>query len=237
MINRIVPGKQLDPEFYTFFTDFALEEVPAQSALDDRTRYMALLAALLGAQGTDEYSVVMLAALHADLTPVEIKEILYQSVAYLGIGRVRPFFKVTNDVLESQGIDVPLEPQATVSPDTRLEAGIQKQIDLFGESMKTFIDDGPESTKDIRTWLADNCFGDYYTRGGLTDKTREMITFCFLAALGGCEPQLKAHIAANIRLGNDKAFLTDVILQCVPYIGYPRVLNALTCIEESTPCK
>ena len=59
-----------------------------------------------------------------------------------------------------------------------------------------------------------------------------MITFCLLAAQGGCEPQLKSHTAANIRIGNDAAFLTDVISQCMPYIGYPRTLNALAAIKE-----
>lgn len=61
--------------------------------------------------------------------------------------------------------------------------------------------------------LADNCFGDYYTRTGLTDAQREMITFCYLAAQGGVEPQLLAHAKANI--------------------GYPRTLNALGTVGEA----
>lgn len=59
-----------------------------------------------------------------------------------------------------------------------------------------------------------------------------MITFCFLLAQGGCEPQLKGHIDGNVRVGNDKQFLINVISQCMPYIGYPRTLNALNCINE-----
>ena len=76
-------------------------------------------------------------------------------------------------------------------------------------------------------------FGDYYTRGGLDYKQREMITFCFLAALGGCEPQLTSHAGANLRIGNDNAFLIQVISQCLPYIGYPRSLNALRCVNDA----
>ena len=48
----------------------------------------------------------------------------------------------------------------------------------------------------------------------------------------GLEPQLKGHIQGNLNLGNDKAFLTNVVLQCVPYMGYPRSLNALACINK-----
>ncbi|BBB92547.1 hypothetical protein MAMMFC1_03242 [Methylomusa anaerophila] len=60
------------------------------------------------------------------------------------------------------------------------------------------------------------------TRTGLDYKMREMITFCFLSAQGGCEPQLTSHAAANMRIANDKQFLIKIISQCLPYIGYPR---------------
>lgn len=49
----------------------------------------------------------------------------------------------------------------------------------------------------------------------------------------GCEPQLISHAAGNMRIGNDKAFLIKVISQCLPYIGYPRSLNALRCVNEA----
>lgn len=74
---------------------------------------------------------------------------------------------------------------------------------------------------------------DYYTRTGLDYKQREMITFCFLAAQGGCELQLTSHAAANMRIGNNKAFLIKIISQCLPYIGYPRSLNALRCVNDA----
>lgn len=115
----------------------------------------------------------------------------------------------------------------------RLEKGVQAQVDIFGEGMREFYKSGTEGSKHINYWLADNCFGDYYTRRGLDYKQREMITFCFLVAQGGCEPQLISHIAANIRIGNDKEFLRKVISQCIPFIGYPRSLNALRCVNET----
>ena len=52
-----------------------------------------------------------------------------------------------------------------------------------------------------------------------------MITFCFLAAQGGCEPQLTSHAKGNMNMGNDKDFLIRVVSQCLPYIGYPRSLK------------
>ena len=73
----------------------------------------------------------------------------------------------------------------------------------------------------------------YYTRTGLDLKQREMITFCFLMAQGGCEPQLIAHAKGNINLGNDRDFFMRVVSQCLPYLGYPRSLNAIACINKA----
>jgi 4-carboxymuconolactone decarboxylase len=236
--EKMLPGcppplMATDPEFAALFQNFAFDEVVNQDDLDDRTRMMAILATLLGCQGLDEFKVMLPAALNLGVTPVEVKEIVYQAVAYLGIGRVYPFLNATNEILLARGIQLPLEGQGTTNRDTRLDAGIQAQVDIFGEGMKDFWKSGPEESRHINKWLADNCFGDYYTRTGLDYKQREMITFCFLAAQGGCEPQLTSHAAGNMKVGNDKAFLIKIISQCLPYIGYPRSLNALRCVNEA----
>ncbi len=236
--EKMFPGYQsdllrTDPEFIERFDNFAFDEVVSHDDLDDKTRFMAILATLLGCQGTDEFRVMLPAAFQFGVTPVEAKEIVYQAAAYLGIGRVFPFLKITNEVLEERGVSLPLPGQATTTAENRREAGTQAQVDIFGEGMRDFWQSGPEESRHINTWLADNCFGDYYTRTGLTYQQREMITFCFLAAQGGCEPQLISHAAANMRIGNDKAFLIKVISQCLPYIGYPRSLNALRCVNEA----
>lgn len=223
-----------DPEFVELFDRFAFTDVTSQTSthLDAHTRFICNLATLLGCQGIDLYSEPLPAALDAGVTPVEVKEIVYQGVAYLGLGRVMPFLKATNTVLSQRGIALPLPPQSQTTDATRREAGTQAQVDCFGEGMRDFWKSGPKDSRHINQWLAENCFGDYYTRTGLETKTRELITFCFLAAQGGCEPQLKAHIAGNFHVGYDKDFLIAVISANIPYIGYPRTLNALNCIRE-----
>jgi len=223
---------ETDPEFIERFNNFAFDEVVNQNDLNDRTRSMAILATLIGSQSIDEFKAMLPAALNFGVTPVEVKEIVYQAVAYLGIGRVFPFLHGTNDVLTDRGIKLPLEGQAKTTTENRLDGGIQAQVDIFGDDMKEFYKSGPEESRHINHWLAENCFGDYYTRTGLDYKQREMITFCFLAAQGGCGPQLTSHAAANMKIGNDKQFLIKVISQCLPFIGYPRSLNALACVNK-----
>ena len=231
--TELPPLSQTDPEFAERLSNFLLDEVPAQSKLSDRTRMLAILAALLGCQGLDEFKRMLPAALNLGVTPIEVKETVYQATAYLGIGRTYPFLGAVNEILLSRGVSLPLEPQATTTLENRVEMGEQAQVDIFGEHMKGFANSGPEESKHINRWLSGNCFGDYYTRGGLNYQDREMITFCFIAAQGGCEPQLISHAAGNMKVGNDKAFLIDVVSQCLPYIGYPRSLNALRCVNEA----
>lgn len=223
-------ARETDPEFVERFEHFAFDEVvnePGQQ-LDEVTRHMAILATLLGCQGTEAFRRELPQALDAGVTPVMAKEVVYQAVDYLGIGRVLPLLDITNEVLKARGVALPLEGQATTTMENRLEKGAQTQADIFGPQMLEAW-----KTGHINRWLAANCFGDYYTRTGLTLAQREMITFCYLAAQGGCEPQLTAHAKGNMNLGNDKAFLIRVISQCLPYIGYPRSLNAVACVNKA----
>lgn len=219
-----------DPEFAERFEHFVFDEVIKEEnqQLDPSTRYMTILAALIGCGGVEAYKEMLSQALENSITPIVAKEIVYQATDYLGYGRMLPFLNVTNEILTENGIELPLEGQATTTLKNRLEKGIELQSEIFGEHMKEAW-----KTGHINRWLAANCFGDYYTRKGLDLSERELITFCFLMAQGGCEPQLIAHAKGNMNMGNDKDFLIRVVSQCLPYIGYPRSLNAIACINKA----
>ncbi|WP_434799230.1 carboxymuconolactone decarboxylase family protein [Terrisporobacter vanillatitrophus] len=219
-----------DPEFAERMEAFALNEVVNEPGmeLDDKTRNIAIMASLMGCQAIDLYKVVLEKALDGAVTQVEAKEIVYQACDYLGFGKAYPFIQATNEVMKNKGIALPLEGQATTTMEDRLEKGVQAQVSIFGPAMSEAY-----KASHINRWLAANCFGDYYTRTGLDLKQREMVTFCFLLAQGGCEPQLTSHAMGNIALGNDKLFLMKVVSQCIPYVGYPRTLNAVTCINNA----
>lgn len=219
-----------DPEFVERVEHFTFDEVVTdpEQQLDEETRWLAILSALIGTQSAEAFRKLLPQALDAGLSPVAVKETVYQAVDYLGLGRMLPFLDITNTVFSARSIALPLEGQGTTTLDDRLEKGAQAQAAIFGEQMLEAWKAGT-----VNRWLAANCFGDYYTRGGLDLKARELITFCFLAAQGGCEPQLVAHSQGNMNLGNDKDFLLRVVLQILPYIGYPRSLNAITCVNKA----
>ena len=226
--------RQTDPEFIELFDNWAFDEVVQQTKLDLKTRATLILASTIGCQALGEYRVMVGAALNVGVPPVEIKEVLYHAVPYVGVARAFDFIHVTNDALQARGIELPLPEQSTTSRENRFERGVAAQNAIFGDAVEKMRHAAAKDQAHIYAFLATNCFGGYYTRGGLDLKTRELLTFVFLISLGGCEPQVRSHIAGNVRIGNDRARLIDVVTQLLPYIGYPRALNALRGIDEIT---
>ncbi len=224
-----------DPELVEMFDNFAFDEVASHGDLETKTRLMVILASLIAQQTLSEYKVMLGAALNVGVTPVEVKEIIYQAVPYVGIAKVFDFLYSTNEVVKERGIELPLPAQSTTTPDTRMEKGLEVQKQVIGEAMVAQLyESSPEDLIHIQHYLSSNCFGDYYTRRGIDIPTRELLTLSMLVSLGGCEPQVKGHIQANLRVGNDRTRLIDVITQLLPFIGYPRTLNALKAINEVT---
>lgn len=224
-----------DPELIEVFDNFAFDEALCQGNLDLRTRLMVQLASMIASQAVREYRVMLGAALTVGVTPVEIKEIVYQAVPYVGMAKVFDFLHATNEVLKERGVELPLPPQSTTTPENRMEKGIAAQRQIIGDELVDKL--YASSLKDqmhIQHFLSSNCFGDHLTRTGIDVRTRELLTFSMLVSLGGCEPQVKGHVAANIHVGNDRARLIDVLTQLLPFIGYPRTLNGLRVLDEMT---
>ena len=193
---------------------------------------LGIMASLIASQTVNEYKAMMGAALKVGVTPVEVKEIVYQAVPYVGLAKVFDFLHATNEVLKSCGVALPLEGQSTTTPETRREKGLAVQKSIFGERINQMYKTSPQDQVYIQEFLSANCFGDYYTRKGLDLNTRELLTFAMLLSLGGCEPQLKGHIQGNVNVGNGKDVLLATITQLLPYVGYPRTLNALKCLND-----
>jgi 4-carboxymuconolactone decarboxylase len=225
-----------DPELIEIFDNFAFDEVLRETGLDVRTRLMVQLAAIIACQGLREFHVMARAALTAGVTPVELKEVVYQAVPYVGIAKVYDFIHATNEMLLERGVELPLPGQSTTTPDNRMESGLATQTAIIGEDrVKALYASSPPDQSHIQRFLTGNCFGDHLSRGGLDLPTRELLTLSMLVALGGCDVQARGHMAANLRVGNDRARLIDVVTQLLPFIGYPRTLNGLRAIDEVVP--
>lgn len=237
--DELFPGHEstlavTDPELIEVFGNFAFDEVLQLSKLEPRTRLMVQLAAIIASQAALEYRVMLGAALTVGVTAIEVKEIVYQAVPYVGLAKVVDFLHATNQVLTERGINLPLPGQSATTPENRLEKGLAVQKQIIGdEAVERLYATAPKDQMHIQRFLSADCFGDYVARSGIDLRTRELLTFSMLVALGGCEPQVKGHIAANLRVGNGRSVLIDVLTQLLPFIGYPRTLNGLRSVDEA----
>ncbi|WP_318766157.1 carboxymuconolactone decarboxylase family protein [Lactiplantibacillus carotarum] len=233
--NHVSTLKVTDPEFINLFDNFTFDEVLQHSQLSDQLRLKVTLASLIAVQSLNEYQAMLGAALTIGVTPIEVKEIVYQAVPYAGLAKVFDFLNATNDVFKARHINVPVEPQGTTTPTDRYAKGLDTVRRIAGDAVDKMLSTAPENQKHFATFLADNCFGDYYTRKGLDTATRELLTFAMLISMGGADPQVKGHIANNVRVGNDKQKLLDVITVLLPFIGYPRTLTAVSLLNQVIP--
>jgi len=230
--NYISKAKQTDPELIEVFDNFAFDEVYKNSAIDLKTRILATLASTIATQSLSEYKMFIDAAISNNISPIEIKEVLYQAIPYIGISKVLDFIYTTNEIFKDKDIKLPLAAQSTTNQENRFQKGLDVQKEIFGDFIDNLYKQSPEDQIHIQKFLSANCFGDYYTRSGLDLKTRELLTYTYLISMGGAELQVKGHIQGNINMGNNKGKLLGVTTALIPYIGYPRTLNAIKLLNE-----
>lgn len=143
------------------------------------------------------------------------------------------FLHATNEVLTDGGITLPLEGQATTTPDTRMADGLAVQKQVVGDdAVDAMYANAPADEQHVQLALSGNCFGDYLTRAGIDLPTRELLTFSMLVSLGGCDAQVAGHVRGNLNVGNTRATLLAVLTQLLPFIGYPRTLNGLRVLDQ-----
>lgn len=224
--------KTNDADLESIFNNFVYGEVYNHGTLEPKLRELVTLVSLTASQGTDMIKPHVETALNIGVSPIEIKEALYQCSPYVGFPRVFAALEKANEVFKEKNISLPIESQSTVTESTRFDKGLETQVSIFGDAILALHSNAAPNQKHIQNFLSANCFGDFYTREGLDLKTRELLTFIMIISLGGAEPQATSHANANIKMGNSKDMLIEAVTQCLPYIGYPRTLNAITIINN-----
>jgi len=218
---------ELFPEFETVKNRFIYAETRMQGKLDDRRRALVVVTCLATLEAEDLAEQIR-AAMTVGVTPVELQEVFHQVAPYIGFTRAEHGLRVLAEVFREQGVSLPLPSQSTTDEETRLERGIKAQGDIFGEDQILAMRAGASADQAfMQDYLSAYCFGDTYTRNGLELETRELLTFVAIITMGGCDPQASSHAAGNIAVGNDAQTLCSAIATCVPYLGFPRALNAL----------
>ena len=109
----------------------------------------------------------------------------------------------------------------------RFELGSEKLKEIDGIGGENVIQSLQDIAPDVGKYIIEFAFGDVYTRSELSMQEREMITITSLLTTGGCDPQLEVHINGSLNVGLSPEKIIETFIQCIPYTGFPKVLNAI----------
>lgn len=231
--GEALTGQGTDPELMDILQKFIFGEVFAVGDLDLKTRELITCTTLAVMQTMPQLRVHAGAALNVGVTPVELRETIYQCAPFIGFPKTLNALAVVNEVFKERDIALPLEAQGTVTEQTRAEKGAAVQQPLYGNEIAQRMADVPGGMgDDVSRFLTEYCFGDIYTRGGLDLKTRELLIYCILTTIEA-DSQLRSHTLGNIKLGNSRETLAAAVIQCLPYIGFPPAMKALKVIKSA----
>ncbi len=222
-----------DPEFMEILQRNIFGEVFYIGNLTSKERELITIASLTTLQTLPQLKAHINAALNVGNTPLEIRETIYQCAPFIGFPRTLNAIGVFNDVAKERGIPLPLENASTSTDENRFNKGLELQSELYGDEVKNAMKKLSEPYKNvIPDTLTTFCFGDFYTRKGLTIKQRELLSLVVLTALGA-EKQLKAHVIGALKAGNDKETLLAAMVQAIPYIGLANAMTTINLIKDA----
>lgn len=235
--NMLFGGEALtntgnDPEMMAILQKYIFGEVFTVGKLDSKTREMITVTSLAVQQTLPQLKAHINAALNVGVTPIELREAIYQCAPFIGFPKTLNALEVLNQVFKEKGIETPLKSTATVKEKDRYKKGFAIQNPLYGDEIKISLEGLPDNMgADVSKFLTEVGFGDFYSREGLDIKTRELLILSILVTTGNTTT-LKSHIKGNLKAGNTKETITAAIIQCLPYVGFPNTISALKIMKE-----
>mgnify|MGYP001124831072 FL=1 len=236
--NKLFGGEALtktgsDAEMMAILQKYIFGEVFTVGELDIKTREMITVVSLSTQQTLPQLKAHINAALNVGVSPVELREAIYQCAPFIGFPKTLNAITVLNEVFKERGIQTPLESTMTVKEQDRFKEGYKIQNELYGDEILQSMKGLPDNMgEDVARMLTEVCFGDFYTRKGLDVKTRELLVLSILVTTGDIQT-LKSHIVGNMKVGNDAKTIAAVIIQVMPYTGFPKALAALKTLKQT----
>jgi len=114
----------------------------------------------------------------------------------------------------------------------RYKRGLELLGRVDGEGGEHVIESLSEIAPDVGRYIVEFAFGDIYARDVLSLRDRELATIASLCSQGACEPQLKVHIKGALNAGLTNEEIIETFIQLIPYVGFPKVLNAISVAKE-----
>ena len=222
-----------DGEFMQILQRYIFGDLCYPGSLDNRVRELVTITVLATIQALPQLKAHLAACLNVGCTPVEIREVLYQCAPFIGFPRTLNAISAMNEVFQQNGIALPLPKQGTVTDQDRYEKGLAIQAPVYGTEIRDRYTWLPKPfDQAVPRFLTEFGFGDFNTRAGLDQKTRELLTVIILASLGGAETQVRSHVYGALQAGSPREEVVCALVHASAYMGIPRLFNALNACKD-----
>ena len=114
----------------------------------------------------------------------------------------------------------------------RFEQGSKNLQMIDGEAGERVIQALQDIAPDVGRYILEFAFGDIYENDVLSFREREIVTITNLLTQGDTKNQLIVHINGSLNVGLTEREIIEVFTHCIPYVGFPKVLNAITIAKE-----
>lgn len=229
-LNNISPhiGRYIIESYGQYFSN---------SILNHQQREMITLAALISLGDCAPQLIWHINfSLNIGIKPNEIIEIMTHCIPFSGFPRTLNAINCAKKVFAERGLEVEVADELKNEP-SKFEKGMAKMVEIEREHGHAVL----ESLNSIAPKLGENIigftFGEIYCRTGLDLKQRQLITLGSLTAQGDCEPQLNVHINTAYNVGLTEEEIVEALLHCAIYVGFPKVLNAISVLKKISSAK
>lgn len=114
----------------------------------------------------------------------------------------------------------------------KYEHGLKIRETVIGKEASQLVSDSLSDIAPILNQKTLLAFDEAESRSILTMQQREMITITTLLTQGDTTGQLRIHIQGALNVGLKRDEIVETFIHCLPYVGFPRVLNAISVAKE-----
>lgn len=238
--QHVAQLQKVSPELGRWTLEFFYGDVLARRGMAAGIKHLAI-ASMLAAAGNRHNALMrhLRAALANGATATQAEEAMMQISIYAGFPAALNAFAALGGALdhengsatdEDASIDGFRSESDMVRRQRGLEALAKTSASVGAAVVNSFDDLAPE----IGAMIVDHSYGDIFCRPGIDAKTRELTACAALAAKAtrSVGTPLRVHINAALNVGASRAEIIEVLLNLLPYAGYPVVQDAVRIAGE-----
>lgn len=114
----------------------------------------------------------------------------------------------------------------------RFDQGWQRLKEIHQQGGEAVIASYQDLIPDLSRYIIEFAYGDIYSRPGLDLPQRQLLTIVCLLSQGGVDTELRVHLNTALNVGLSPETVLEALLHCIPYVGFPKVMEAVNIARE-----